>query len=151
MEERLSTDHVEPAGPCPPIDIAPVEEMEKTALKAADEKKVVVTSNVAEVKMSNAAEIGRPSRTKLYVWTAKTKLWQTGTVLAKFWRFMGPGAIISVAYIDPDNYQTAITAGTEFKYKLLFIILVSNIIAIFLQVGCPLTNPKFPTFSRAQF
>jgi metal iron transporter len=41
---------------------------------------------------------------------------------------MGPGAIISVAYIDPDNYQTNIQAGQDFQYKLLFMILVANII-----------------------
>src|ERR1700761_3700318 len=45
-------------------------------------------------------------------------------VLFKFGTFAGPGAIISVAYIDPDNYQTAISAGAEFKYKLLFMILL---------------------------
>jgi hypothetical protein len=58
------------------------------------------------------------------------KIW---TVVVNFGRFMGPGAIISVAYIDPDNYQTAISAG-DLQYKLLFMILVSNIIAIYLQV-----------------
>jgi metal iron transporter len=58
------------------------------------------------------------------------KIW---TVVVGFGRFMGPGAIISVAYIDPDNYQTAISAG-DLQYKLLFMILVSNIIAIYLQV-----------------
>ncbi|KUJ11827.1 natural resistance-associated macrophage protein [Mollisia scopiformis] len=54
-------------------------------------------------------------------------------VIWKFGRFMGPGTIISVAYIDPDNFQTAISSGAEFKYKLLFMVLVSNVIAIFLQ------------------
>jgi hypothetical protein len=61
--------------------------------------------------------------------------------VAKFWgglrklaSFLGPGAIVSVAYIDPDNYQTAISSGASFQYKLLFMILVSNIIAIYLQV-----------------
>ncbi len=55
-------------------------------------------------------------------------------VIKKFFRFFGPGAIISVAYIDPDNYQTAISAGGDFQYKLLFMIAVSNIIGIYLQV-----------------
>ncbi|TVY21663.1 Manganese transporter SMF1 [Lachnellula arida] len=54
------------------------------------------------------------------------------TALVKFAKFMGPGAIISVAYIDPDDYQTAISSGA-LHYKLLFMILVSNIIAIYLQ------------------
>jgi hypothetical protein len=61
-------------------------------------------------------------------------LGQTGSVLWKLAKFYGPGAIISVAYIDPDNYQTAIVAGAEFQYKLLFMILVANLMAIYLQV-----------------
>lgn len=56
-----------------------------------------------------------------------------GAVVWKFGRFMGPGTIISVAYIDPDNFQTAVSSGAQFKYKLLFMVLVSNIIAVFLQ------------------
>jgi hypothetical protein len=34
-----------------------------------------------------------------------SELWR---VLWKLARFMGPGAVVSVAYIDPDNYQTAL-------------------------------------------
>ena len=52
----------------------------------------------------------------------------------KFVSFLGPGAIVSVAYIDPDNYQTAISSGASFQYKLLFMVLISNLIAIYLQV-----------------
>lgn len=52
----------------------------------------------------------------------------------KFFTFLGPGALVSVAYIDPDNYQSAIAAGGSFQYKLLFMVLVGNIIAIYLQV-----------------
>ncbi|KAM7206201.1 Natural resistance-associated macrophage domain containing protein [Rhypophila sp. PSN 637] len=54
----------------------------------------------------------------------------------KFFLFFGPGAVISVAYIDPDQYQTGITSGAEFQYKLLFMVLVSNIIAIYIQSLC---------------
>jgi len=65
----------------------------------------------------------------------KEFLLQTGEVLWKFGKFTGPGAIISVAYIDPDNYQTAVSSGAEFKFKLLFAILFSNIVAVYLQVS----------------
>lgn len=57
-----------------------------------------------------------------------------GSKIWKFFKFLGPGAVISVAYVDPDNYQTAISAGAEFQYKLLFMVLVSNLIAIYIQV-----------------
>ncbi|KAH7350828.1 NRAMP family [Rhexocercosporidium sp. MPI-PUGE-AT-0058] len=53
--------------------------------------------------------------------------------MVKFGKFVGPAGIISVAYIDPDNFQTSISSGVQFKFKLLFMVLVSNLIAIFLQ------------------
>ncbi|KAK3397002.1 natural resistance-associated macrophage protein-domain-containing protein [Sordaria brevicollis] len=59
-----------------------------------------------------------------------------GSKIWKFLKFLGPGAVISVAYVDPDNYQTAISAGAEFQYKLLFMVLVSNLIAIYIQSLC---------------
>ena len=68
------------------------------------------------------------------LFTIKT-LRRCGAVVVKFGQFTGPGTIISVAYIDPDNYQTAVSSGAEFGFKLLFMILVSNVIAIYLQVS----------------
>ncbi|KAJ6007025.1 hypothetical protein N7522_005376 [Penicillium canescens] len=56
--------------------------------------------------------------------------------LAKFSRFIGPGFLIAVAYIDPGNYATDVAAGASFKYALLFIVLVSNLFAILLQSLC---------------
>ncbi|CAH6721055.1 iron transporter Smf3p [[Candida] jaroonii] len=47
---------------------------------------------------------------------------------------VGPGFMVSVAYIDPGNYSTAVAAGSAFQYKLLFSILLSNCLAVFLQV-----------------
>lgn len=54
-------------------------------------------------------------------------------VLRKFARFVGPGFLVAVAYIDPGNYATDVAAGAETKYALLFIIMVSNLFAVFLQ------------------
>jgi metal iron transporter len=68
------------------------------------------------------------------IFTKKT-FSDTGSVLWKFARFAGPGAVISVAYVDPDNLQSNVTAGAEFRFKLLFMILFSNVVAVFLQVG----------------
>jgi hypothetical protein len=58
----------------------------------------------------------------------------TGSVIWKLAKFYGPGAIVSVAYVDPDNYQTDIAVGAQFRYSLLFMVLISNIIAVYLQV-----------------
>ena len=57
-------------------------------------------------------------------------------ILVKFTKFVGPGLMISVAYIDPGNYATDVAAGANYKYQLLVMVLVSNIIAIFLQSLC---------------
>jgi hypothetical protein len=56
-------------------------------------------------------------------------------VLSKYARFFGPGMIITVAYIDPDNFQTSVEDGQDFGYKMLFMVLISLLIAIYLQVS----------------
>lgn len=50
-----------------------------------------------------------------------------------FSKFIGPGFMVAVAYIDPGNYATDIAAGASYRFRLLFIVLLSNIFAIFLQ------------------
>jgi len=57
-------------------------------------------------------------------------------VVMTFGKFVGPGFMISVAYIDPGNYSTDVAAGATYRFKLLFIVLMSNIFAIFLQSLC---------------
>lgn len=50
-----------------------------------------------------------------------------------FFKFLGPAFLVSVGYMDPGNWATDIDAGARFGYKLLWVILLSNIIAILLQ------------------
>jgi len=57
-------------------------------------------------------------------------------IIVKFSKFIGPGFMIAVAYIDPGNYATDVAAGASYKFQLLVMVLVSNIIAIFLQSLC---------------
>ncbi|MDR3552528.1 MAG: Nramp family divalent metal transporter [Clostridia bacterium] len=47
--------------------------------------------------------------------------------------FLGPAFIVSVAYIDPGNFATNISGGSKFNYALIWVILWSNLMAIFLQ------------------
>lgn len=56
--------------------------------------------------------------------------------IVKFGSFIGPGFLIAVAYIDPGNYATDAAAGAESKYALLFVVLMSNLFAVFLQSLC---------------
>jgi len=57
-------------------------------------------------------------------------------ILLRYIKFIGPGFMISVAYIDPGNYATDVSAGATYRFRLLFMVLVSNIFAIFLQSLC---------------
>ncbi|CAF3521202.1 unnamed protein product [Fusarium graminearum] len=54
----------------------------------------------------------------------------------KFCSFIGPGFLIAVAYIDPGNYSTGVAAGATYQFKLLFVVLMANLFAIFLQTLC---------------
>ncbi len=49
-------------------------------------------------------------------------------------KFLGPAFIVSVAYIDPGNFATNISGGCIFNYSLVWVILWSNLMAIFLQI-----------------
>ena len=54
-----------------------------------------------------------------------------------FWQnlkaFLGPGALVAVGYMDPGNWITSVVGGASYKYSLLFVILISSIIAMQLQ------------------
>ncbi|MDI3270160.1 MAG: Nramp family divalent metal transporter [Bacillota bacterium] len=47
--------------------------------------------------------------------------------------FLGPAFIASVAYIDPGNYATNIAAGTQYGYRLLWVVLAANLMAVLIQ------------------
>jgi manganese transport protein len=53
--------------------------------------------------------------------------------IKKLLPFLGPAFIAAVAYIDPGNYATNITAGSQYGYTLLWVILVSNLMAVLIQ------------------
>lgn len=56
-----------------------------------------------------------------------------GNFLQKVLAFSGPGALVAVGYMDPGNWITSIVGGAQFAYSLLFVILLSNLIAMLLQ------------------
>jgi len=47
--------------------------------------------------------------------------------------FAGPGYLIAVGYMDPGNWATDIGGGSKFGYALLSVVLISNLLAMFLQ------------------
>ena len=50
--------------------------------------------------------------------------------------FLGPGYLVAVGYMDPGNWATSLAGGSRFGYALLFIALLSNVMAIVLQALC---------------
>lgn len=52
---------------------------------------------------------------------------------ARVWPFLGPAFIAAVAYIDPGNFATNISAGSQFGYLLLWVVLLANLMAMVVQ------------------
>ena len=59
-----------------------------------------------------------------------------GGWLRRFLSFAGPGYLVSVGYMDPGNWATDLAGGAKFGYALLWVILLSNLMAMFLQTLC---------------
>ena len=59
---------------------------------------------------------------------------------APVWRkmlaFAGPGFLVAVGYMDPGNWATDLAGGAKFGYSLLWVIMMSNLMAILLQHLC---------------
>ncbi len=55
------------------------------------------------------------------------------SVFRKILAFFGPAYLISVGYMDPGNWATDIAGGSQFGYTLLWVLLMSNIMALLLQ------------------
>ena len=53
----------------------------------------------------------------------------SGAMLA----FAGPGFLVAVGYMDPGNWATDLEGGARFGYQLVWVLLMSNLMAILLQ------------------
>ena len=51
----------------------------------------------------------------------------------KFFSFLGPAYLISVGYMDPGNWATDLAGGSKFGYTLIWVLLMSNLMALLLQ------------------
>jgi manganese transport protein len=69
--------------------------------------------------------------------------------------FLGPAFIACVAYIDPGNFATNIAAGSRFGYRLVWVIVVANLLAMLIQVLSAklgiATGRNLPEVCREQF
>ena len=57
----------------------------------------------------------------------KTKGWR------KIFSFLGPAYLVSVGYMDPGNWATDLAGGSKFGYSLIWVLLMSNLMALLLQ------------------
>src|SRR5579862_9699526 len=55
------------------------------------------------------------------------------TMARRMLAFAGPAYLVSVGYMDPGNWATDLEGGARFGYQLLWVLLVSNAMAILLQ------------------
>jgi len=58
---------------------------------------------------------------------------KSSAFLAKLVAFAGPGFLIAVGYMDPGNWATDLAGGSRYRYTLLSVIMLSNLMAILLQ------------------
>src|SRR3954470_16732396 len=78
-------------------------------------------------------ERGRPSLAEVF---GSIQTRPTGPLWKKLLAFLGPGYLVAVGYMDPGNWATSLAGGSKFGYALLFIALLSNMMAILLQALC---------------
>jgi manganese transport protein len=58
---------------------------------------------------------------------------KTGPLFRRFLSFAGPGYLVATGYMDPGNWATALAGGSKFGMALLFVAVLSSLMAIVLQ------------------
>ena len=56
-----------------------------------------------------------------------------GSAWRKVFAFFGPAYLVSVGYMDPGNWATDLQGGSKYGYKLIWVLLMSNLMALLLQ------------------
>ncbi len=72
-----------------------------------------------------------PSLSEVHQSVDTTSLKRTG--FRKILAFFGPAYLVSVGYMDPGNWATDLAGGSQFGYKLIWVLLMSNLMALLLQ------------------
>jgi manganese transport protein len=85
--------------------------------------------------------------------TTQAKSWKR-----RFFLFLGPAFLVAVGYMDPGNWATDIAGGSKYGYSLIWVLLMSNLIALLLQTlsarlgivrGLDLAQASRETYPRA--
>ena len=97
----------------------------ETSLQFADDSSSALYSGSASPARGTVPSLPEAHRTIVFSPGAS---W-----LRKMLAFAGPGYLVAVGYMDPGNWATDIGGGSKFGYRLLSVILISNLMAMFLQ------------------
>jgi len=81
---------------------------------------------------TGASDGGPASLTERTVAVAREALAGRGGLGAGF-AFAGPAVVASIAYMDPGNFATNIQAGAKYGYRLLWVVLLANVVAMLFQ------------------
>ncbi|KAF3536286.1 hypothetical protein F2Q69_00021143 [Brassica cretica] len=92
---------------------------------SASERPQFISSNGGNRSFSNTPLIDNSDPNQIIV--PEKKSWKN------FFAYLGPGFLVSIAYIDPGNFETDLQAGAQYKYELLWIILVASCAALVIQ------------------
>jgi len=56
-----------------------------------------------------------------------------GPLLRRWWAVAGPALMVAVGYMDPGNWATDLAGGSRYNYTLIWVLLMSNLMAVLLQ------------------
>src|SRR3982750_4891787 len=81
-------------------------------------------------EISSPVAVHQPSLPEVY---SSVRISRSPFYWKRLLGYIGPGFLIAVGYMDPGNWATDIAGGSRFGYTLLFVLVVSNLIALLLQ------------------
>ena len=98
-----------------------------------EQPSTIVTAGVAPLRQTHEgwrASADVPSLPEAF---RSVPVYSGASVWRKLLAFAGPGYLVAVGYMDPGNWATDLGGGSKFGYTLLSVILLSNLMAMFLQ------------------
>jgi len=99
-----------------------------TAFRKPGAESVLISDESATAASSHPA--GRPSLPESH---RSVPIFAGASFWRKMFAFAGPGYLVAVGYMDPGNWATDLGGGSKFGYTLLSVVLLSSLVAMFLQ------------------
>ena len=99
-------------------------------LQSSDNNALTFQSSVLEIDTADDLNGNNNEKAAAQPWEPSGSWWKD------FLYFSGPGWFVSIAYVDPGNYQADIQAGATSRYYLLFAVWWTSILSIYVQILC---------------